>query len=164
MPTPAQLGQSDKEQLEYRRTQDHLLALLLSHPATRRKVTLLTEGMFSLGQAKYIFRYLQANPDFRGEMAAMAEGLSPEQMQSLQDYAKILVLQRDELYGDVEALELDYEVDRLQTQLTKQYIKQRKQQLTNQLDAADEETGREILKQVVELDTLLRQVQGGRRG
>lgn len=85
-------------------------------------------------------------------------------MQSLLDYAKILVLQREELYGNVETLELGYEVNRLQARLIEQYIKQRKQQLTAQLDGADEETMRRILTEVKELDTLLHQSQGGRRG
>ena len=159
--TPAQI---DKADVEYRRIQDHLLALLLSYPATRSKVPYVREDMFSAGQAKYIFRYLRANPDFGGDMTAMFRGLSPEQVQSLQDYAKILLLQREELYGDVEALELDYEANRLQARLIEQYVKQRKQQLTAQLGSADEATGRHILGQVVELDTVLRQVQGGKRG
>lgn len=164
LPTPADLDRAQKADLEYRRTQEHLLALLLSYPVLRPQVTLASEEMFSTGQGKYIFRYLREHPDFQGAMADMTAGLNEQQVQSLQDYAKILVLQREELYGNVEALELGYEVNRLQARLIEQYVKQRKQQLMALLGSADEETTRQILTQVKELDTLLSQSQGGKRG
>lgn len=161
---PVTPDQAQKTDIEYRRTQDHLISLLLSYPALRPQASLLQEEMFTTGQAKYVFRYLKQRPDFSGTIADMGNGLTEQQVQSLLDYAKILVLQREELYGNVETLELGYEVTRLQARLIEQYIKQRKQQLTAQLDGADEETMRRVLTEVKELDTLLHQSQGGRRG
>lgn len=170
----------DRAAADYRKTQDHLLALLLPHRALRQHATLLQPEMFVSPEARYMFRWLQAHPDvqLRGDQAditqitAAASSLSDEQVQSLQDYGKILVLQHEELYGDVEDLELDYEVTRMQTQLIEKYIKQQKQQLMAQLAElssqaggdASGETTRGILLRVKELDTLRNQAQGGQRG
>ena len=162
--TPAQL---DRASVDYRKVQDHVMALLLFHPKLRPEAGLLTEDIFSLGQAKYLFRYIRKYPDYQGDGSDITEGLNQKQMQSLQDYAKILLLQHEELYGDVEAVELDYEMTRLQARLIDQYIKHEKQNLTQRLDQADEETTRQVLVRVKELDTLLnkaQQAQGGQRG
>lgn len=157
----------NRSSVEYQRIQDHVLALMLFHPALRSQAALLIEEMFTTGQAKYIIRYLRKYPDYHGDGSDLVEGLSAKQVQSLQDYAKILLLQHEELYGDVEGIELDYEMTRLQARLTEQYIKHEKQNLTQQLGGADEETTRQILVRVKELDTLLnkaQQAQGGQRG
>jgi hypothetical protein len=125
--------------------------------------------MFTKGQAKYIFRYLKKYPEYDGGIEGLTEGLTENQVQSLQDYAKILVLQHEELYGDIdiESVELSYEMTRLQARLIEQYIKHEKQNLTYQLDSADEETTRHILGKVKDFDVLLnkaQQAQGERRG
>lgn len=157
----------DRSSVEYKRIQDHVMALLLFHPSLRGQATLLEEPMFVVGQAKYIFRYLRKYPDYQGDGSDINEGLNAKQVQSLQDYAKILLLQHEELYGDVETVELGYEMTRLQARLIEQYIKHEKQNLTQQLGRADEEMTRQILGRVKELDTLLnkaQQSQGGQRG
>jgi DNA primase len=161
------LAALDRASVEYRRIQDHVMALLLFHPSLRLHAVLLTEEMFTAGQAKYIFRYLRKYPDYQGDGSDIIEGLNAKQVQSLQDYAKILLLQHEELYGDVEDIELGYEMTRLQARLIEQYIKHEKQNLTQQLGRADEEMTRQILVRVKELDTLLNKAQrsqGGQRG
>jgi hypothetical protein len=75
----------------------------------------------------------------------------------LAEYAKILVLQYEELYGDLDIIELRYEAARLQTRLIENYVKTSKQKLTEQLSAADEATTARILNQVKQLDGLLKQ-------
>lgn len=151
-----------KASADYRKSQDHMMALLLLQPSFRKEATVLTDDMFTTTQARYIFRFLQKYPHHTGGAEGLTEGLNPEQVQSLQDYAKILSLQYDELYGDVAQLELAYEVSRLQTRLIDQYTKHEKQNLAAQLATADEETTRQLLTKVKDLDMLLRQVQGGR--
>jgi len=164
--TPAQVNRAS---VDYQKTQDHMLALLLLHPTLRDKVTLLTEDMFVAGQAKYLFRYLRKYPAYIGDASDIVEGLQEKQVQSFQDYAKILVLQHEELYGniDMESIELRYEITRLQARLIEQYIKHEKQNLMLQLGQADQEMTRPLLVRVKELDTLLnkaQQAQGGDRG
>lgn len=158
--------QLDKDQLEYVRTQDHLLSLILLHPELRPHAQLLTADMLVTDRAKELFVFLAAHPDFANtftdDLAAATEsGLS----QSLMDYAKILLLQHEELYGDVEDLELDYEVTRLQARLIERYIKTEKAKLTVQMheaqDRNDEPATREILMRVRELDLLRNRTQAG---
>ncbi len=164
VPTPAIL---DKIQVEYVKTQDHLMALLLLHPKIRPLATMLRLEMLVTGQARQLFEFLTANPMFSGDMEALPDGMSDKQVQSLKEYGNILVMQHETLYGDVEDLELDYEVTRLQARLIEQYIKTEKQKLTAQLQGAaanDEAATRQILTRVRELDTLRNQAQGGQRG
>ncbi len=179
-PTPARLSARTKEHVDYLKTQDHMLALLLVHPLLRPHANLLTGHMFSTGKARHLLEYLILHPEFSGttdgfsqDVHKLTAGLSSEQVQILQDYAKILILQYEELYGDVEAdmlnTELDYEVTRVQAHLIKQYIKYAKQNLTQKLSSAardDEATTRQILTQVKELDELRNQAnkipEGGR--
>jgi DNA primase len=166
IPTPAML---DKASVEYQKSQDHMIALLLFNPDLRAEAGLLTEEMFTVGQARYILRYIQQHPQFKGDIEALEAGLDTQQVQSLQDYAKILKLQHEELYGDIDAesIELDYEVTRLQARLIEQYTKHAKQNLAIQMNAADETALRQLLEKARELDGLLnraQQAQGGRRG
>ncbi len=159
MPTPAVL---DRQAVEYVRTQDHLMALLLLYPKLRHHASLVQTEMLATDRARLLFLFLIENPVFDGNSNTLssfddsAAVATSQKMQSLQDYAKILVLQYEELYGDVEDLELDYEITRLQARLIEQYIKTEKQTLTAQLtsDGADEALTRQILMRVRELDTL----------
>ncbi len=177
IPKPVMMTVTNKEKVDYLKTQDHILALLLLHPLLRSHANLLTDHMFSTGKARHLLLYIMQHPEFTAnangfshDLSLLTEGLPPEQVQILQDYAKILVLQHEELYGDVETLgieyELDYEVTRLQARLIEQYIKYEKQNLTRKLSTADEPTMRQILTQVKQLDELRNQAnklpEGGR--
>ena len=165
-PTPPPI-KVDKPHVDYLKYQDHTLALMLLHPHLRPRMTLLRPEMFVTREARYLFRYLLKNPDVTDDFERITQGLTDEQVQSLQDYGKILILQHEELYGDVENLELDYEATRMQARLTEQYIKHEKQKLMAQLrqsEGADEESTRQILLRVKDLDTLRNQAQGGQRG
>jgi DNA primase len=161
VPTPRQL---DVAQRDYLRTQDHLLALLFLHPALRPHASLLRREMLATEQARRLFVFLAQNPAYAGDFSQPEAGLSGEDLENISEYAKILVMQHEELYGDVEDLELDYEVARLQARLIEQYIKTQKQRLTARLDGADEATTRDILTRVRGLDVLLKQAQGAQRG
>lgn len=164
VPTPAQL---DRASVEYQKTQDHMMALILLHPSLRPQANLLTDRMFTTEQGRYVFRFLQKYPGFAGDTAKLTQGLQERQVQSLQDYAKIIALQHEELYGSVEAAELNYEITRLQARLIEQYIKHEKQNLAAHMASADDETLRQLLTQAKDLDVLLnqaQQAQGGRRG
>lgn len=161
LPPPQEVN---KIQVEYLKTQDHILALMLLHPQLRQHATLLNTDMLVTREARYLFRFLVAHPEVTNDFERITQGLTQEQVQSLQDYGKILLLQHEELYGDVENIELDYEITRMQARLIEQYIKHEKQKLMAQLHGADDETTRQILGRVKELDTLRNQAQGGQRG
>lgn len=170
-PTPAQLS---KAELEFRKTQDQFLALMLMRPTLREFLDLTTTGMFTTESAATLHGFLTAHKDFYGKPEELVElkgrGRSEKahdedgSVQSLLNYVKIQSLLYEELYQGLELNELHYEAARLQARLIEQYVKLKKQSLTRQLDAADENAQRQLLVQVRQLDELLGKTQGAARG
>ncbi len=142
----------DKSIIERRKTEQHLLALLLMQPNLRSEVPLIEPAMFNEGPARQLFEFLQAHPDFTGE------GKDMKPLQSIADYVKITILQFDELYRSLEITELHYEVARLQERLIAHYVKQQKQLVSEKLETADDAETRRLLTFDKELNNLLRQV------
>jgi DNA primase len=141
-----------KEAIEQRKSEQHLLALLLMHPSLRDEAPLLREDMFTDTQARELFSFLKAHPTFTGD----AKEIKP--LQSIADYVKITILQFDELYRTLEMHELHYEVTRLQERLVTQYVKQQKFLVAERLGTAGDEEIRQLLTADKELNNLLRQV------
>jgi DNA primase len=150
--TPEQI---DKHALEFQKTQDQFLCLVLMRTTLRELMNILTEDMFQREQARELFAYLKAHPDFKG---------APEEVKDLKnlaDYVKIETLLYEELYQGLELNDLHYEATRLQARLIEQYVKTKKQSLTEQFDTADEAAIRVLLTEVKQYDELLNQVKGG---
>jgi DNA primase len=145
----------DKVILDYRKTQNHLLAVALMQPKLRHMLDPITPEMLPDEPAAVLSSFLQAHPDFSGQ-AAEAEELLP-----IGDYVKILVLHYEELYQDIELHELEYEITHVRTKLIGQYVKMQKQRIVHELQSADEELQQTLLHQVKELDNLLRTYKGG---
>jgi DNA primase len=145
----------DRKELEYTKTQDHFLVLLLLQPKLREYLPLMTEEMFTNDNSRTLLKFLKDNPDFNGapETAAALKGVG--------DYVKITLLQYEELYQGLEFTELHYEAARLQARLVEQFVKHKKEQLITQLHDADDASTLSLLEQVKELDTLLNHVKGG---
>jgi DNA primase len=143
--------QESKAIIEQRKTEQHLLALLLMQPVLRKKVKYLTQEMFNNPEAKQLFEFLVSNPDFKGDSKLNS-------LQSIGDYVKITILQFDELYRTLETTELQYEATRLQERLVTQYVKQQKELLAEQLQSADDDKAHELLIRDRELNELLKQV------
>ena len=141
----------DKVTAEAIKSQDHFLSLMFHQPKLRDFLERLEPDMFRPGHASELFVFLKANPDFSGTDSA-------RMLQSLAEYAKILLLQYEELYGDLDIIELRYEAARLQAQLIEQYVKTRKQIIAEQLSDADEAATVKLLVQAKQLDVLLKQV------
>jgi DNA primase len=167
LPAPKPIDPASKEQLDYQKNQEQLLALLLFNPALRRQVPLVTAQMFSTGKARHLFGVLQSrtnNQPLTAESPELTAGLPAEQVQILQDYAKIISLQYEELYGgfitsatqaaDIDDFQPGLEAQRLQARLIEQYIKNQKHQLSQALGSADESETRRILQAVAQLDAL----------
>jgi hypothetical protein len=79
-------------------------------------------------------------------------------LQPIADYVKILLLQYETLYQDIDTLELRYEASRLQARLIEQYVKNQKRQLIDQMQTANDKEADELLGKVKYLDNLLKQV------
>lgn len=145
-----QSEQVSRETIELRKTEQHLLALLLMHPVLRPQVSLVTPDMFDAPAGRELFEFLQKHPDFKGE-ASVAK-----QLQSIADYVKITALQFDELYRSLETTELQYEAARLQERFIAQYVRTKKQQVADRLSTADDDEARRLLTADKELNNLLR--------
>lgn len=141
---------------DHQKIQNHLLCLALMQPKLRSLLQRLPDEIFAGNEpAQTLAAFLLEHPDFAG-------GPTPEpKLQGVADYVKILGLQFEELYQDVEMQELEYEAVRLQHKLVEQYVKMQKQQLIHDLQNADETTETELLTKVKELDNLLKTYKRG---
>ena len=145
----------DKKAVEYTKSQDHLLALALMQPSLREYLASFTADMFTNEESKQLLGILQTHPALTGSSKEDAALLRP-----LADYVKILGLQFEELYQDLDIGELQYEAARLRARLIDNYVKQQKQYIAAQLEAADESSIVTLLKRVKQLDALLKQTKG----
>lgn len=162
----------DKQAVEYAKAQDHVLALALMYPALRSHLALLTADMFARSDSKELLGFLQTHPDFDGskeavnKLADIAKSLQESDgrnngVQTFGDYVKMMVLQYEQLYQDLEETELGYEANRLTTRIVETYVRTQKQTLASQLANADENQMTSLLEQVKQLDSLLNQVKRG---
>lgn len=145
--TPAAI---DKLQVDATRTQDHLLALMLMQPALRHYMEAIQDGMLTNEHALKIFQFLRKHPDFAGDPKVAKE------LKEVADYTKILGLQFEELYQDLELLELRNEATRLQAKLIELYVKMKKQPLIEALRDSEEPERTRLLEQAKALDQLLK--------
>lgn len=148
-PTPVV---TDKHIAEMRKTGERLLAICLLQPKLRNYLEPLTGDMFVDDAAKEVLTFLKANPDFSG-------GSEVESLRPVADYVKILSLEYEELYQDLELTELQYEAARKQAQLVDQYVKMQKPfldtALTQAIDRPDDDPEKQALRKKIEyLNTL----------
>ncbi|HVS79192.1 MAG TPA: DNA primase [Candidatus Saccharimonadales bacterium] len=123
----------DKNQVEYQRLQDHLLAMLLMQPALRSHIKACKPEFFTDGPPRQVFRFLQANPEFDGDPKIA------EQLQPYADYVKIIMLQFEEIYQDLPIDDLKEQADRLKHRLIDRYVKIQKHKLVIAMQAAKDD-------------------------
>ncbi len=140
--------QLEQEQLEWAKTQDHLLALALMRPELRNQLDLLDSEMLPQESAQQLLEYLQAHPDFDGKITPL--------LQSIADYVKILSLQYEALFIDLDAVEARYTATRLRIRLITMFVKIKKTQIAEALQTADESTAQKLLARAKALDNLLK--------
>jgi DNA primase len=148
--------QLDKKTIEILRIQNRLLSLLLMQPRLRDMLETLQSKYLPDENARYVLEFLLQNPDFDGN-PAQTSGLK-----KVGDYVKMLVLHYEELYQDLELLELRYEAERLQSHLVSQYVQTEKQQIREKLQAASGEEELTLLRRDKELNELLGQFKRGK--
>lgn len=143
-----QAAAADVELIKF---QDHLLAILLFQPALRRYLKELDDKLFEgRPECRSLLDFLRQNEDFSGDPKTAAP------LQEIGDYVKILGLQFETLYQDIELLELRNEVSRLQGRVIDHYVKHEKQRLAQQIRQASESEATKLLEQVKSLDQLLK--------
>lgn len=139
------------------KTQNQFMALLLVQPTLRETPVPIIPDMFSEKQAMELLDYLRTNPTFN-----LKEGV--DGLRNLKDYVKMLVLLYEELYQDLELLELQYEATRLQVRLIERYVKTQKAKIVEAFVEADESDTQTLLQKAKELDNLLRLAKESTRG
>ncbi len=136
--------------VEYRRLQDHFLALTLMQPKTRIHMTDCREEYFNEGEPRTVFNFLRSHPTFRGEPQLAKE------LQQISDYVKILTLQFEELYQDLPLDDLSAQAQALKRRLIAHYVKIQKQQLVkNMQETTDEKKWRQLILQADKLTKLV---------
>jgi DNA primase len=156
VPTPQPIDRPTAERIKL---EEHFLSLMLLQPSLRGPLKNMVPAMLHGEQARQLLEFLKSNPDFDGTTQQQIEALRP-----LAEYSKILGLEYEELYQGLDSTELQNEATRLQARLIEQYVKRAKQQITKQLEAADEATTQSLLTTVSHLDALLKTIKGGIHG
>ncbi len=126
------VAEVDKASAEYQKLQDHLLAMTLAQPKLRRLLDDLQPEFFADGPRHKLFDFLRARPKFSGGKA------ESRPLREIADYVKILALQFEELYRDLDLDDLEEQAKNLQARITSKYIKTEKQKLAAAMAETDD--------------------------
>ncbi len=141
----------DKLTVDDIRSQNKLLALVLFFPSLRSYLDKLAPQMLLQEPSKKMMQYLKAHPDYNLDSQKL-----PQELQDIEDYVNILSLVYEELYKNLEVIELRYEAARLQIRQIETYVKKQKGALSRALQKADDTQTGLILEKVKKLDILLK--------
>ncbi|MDQ5885911.1 MAG: primase [Patescibacteria group bacterium] len=133
------------------KAENKLLALCLLLPSLRTYLDPLTPEMFLQPKAKELLNFIKGQPEFNYE-----EETASGQLQELSEYGKMLALLFEELYQNLEVIELRYEATRLQIRQIETYVKTKKSQLAIAMQTANESEIDQMLESAKKLDVLLK--------
>ncbi|HEX2558268.1 MAG TPA: DNA primase [Nitrososphaera sp.] len=136
----------NREEVEYQKLQDHLLAMTLMQPKIRDLLKDIGSTLFNEGPRRNLLEFLKTHLDFKGEP------LLAKQLQSHADYVKIIMLQFEELYHDLPLDDLREQADNLKHRLIDRFVKTQKRQLAAKMESIEDEA--ELRKLVAKADKL----------
>jgi len=143
-------GPLDAATIEYRRFQDHLLAMVLMQPKLRDLIADCSEKYFTDGEPRELLKFLQANQDFSGD-PKLAEPL-----QAIGDYVKIIMLQFEEVYQNLSLADLREQAISLKHRLIDRYVKIQKHKLASAMKtAANDDEMKSLVQKADKLNELL---------
>jgi len=148
----------DTTDLEQTKTQNQLLAIMLFRVNLRKSLHNITSEMLVGEGAITIVDFLLKNPNYAGNL------LSEPALRKVADYVKILGLQYEALYQDLDELEAHYEANRLQIRLIDHFVKTKKIALAQTMRESDEKTIDSLLAEAKKLDELLKYTKGVNNG
>ena len=119
-------------------------------PDLRDQLDLLDEEMLPQESGRQLLQFLQTHPDFDGKL-----GTAPL-LQDIADYVKIVALQYEALFIDLDEHEARYTANRLRIRLIAMFVKTKKSAISEALQTADDETAQKLLARAKALDTLLK--------
>ena len=144
-------GSFDKHHADDVRLQNKILALGLFLPSLRSFLHPLTLDMFAEPSAKKLLQVLKGRPE-----VTVAPGEVPAELQEIADYVTVLSLVYEELYRDLDVVELRYEAARLQNRRIETYVKTQKARLARAMSSANEADMEKLLEAAKRLDVLLK--------
>jgi hypothetical protein len=101
---------------------------------------------FTDGPQREMFKFIKDNPDFKGDPKVA------EQLQTIADYVKIIMLQFEELYEDLLAADLAEQASQLKRRLIDRYVKLQKHKLAIAMRTAKDDN--ELKSLVAKADKL----------
>lgn len=141
----------DKQRADDIKVQNKILALSLYLPSLRSYLGPLTTDMFIEPAAKTLLPFLKTNPDFNVDPEDL-----PEELREVGDYVTILSLVYEELYRNLDVIELRYEAARLQIRRIETYVKTQKARLASAMHSANDADMEKLLEAAKRLDVLLK--------
>jgi DNA primase len=137
--------------------QDNLLAVALIDPPSQELFATVDTSMFVGDNRQAVAKYLAGN-------AGKVVRTTPESLQSIDTYVKILLLKADARYADWDDQDRYFETARLLRQVINEHKKQQKEMLTQTLREA-EAVGDDAKAASIrsELNTLIKEITRGRR-
>lgn len=149
----------DKTAAEYRRLQDHFLAMVFFSPKIRNMLKGLSSEFFEKGGPREVFSFLLANSDYKG-----GKNL-PADLRTVSDYVKIISLQFEEIYQSLPAQDLSEQAAGLKQRLIDKYVKIEKSRLASLMQKTDKETELlQLMKKADQLNGLIRTTKGNSNG
>lgn len=133
------------------KSENKLLSLALHLPSLRSYLDPLTPEMFSQPKAQALLTFLKSAPDYSYDQES-----ADAQLQELSEYGKMLTLLFEELYQNLEVIELRYEATRLQIRQIETYVKTKKSQLAVAMQTANDDEIDQMLESAKKLDVLLK--------
>lgn len=153
---------ADQHAFDRIKLQNTYLCLVFMRPGLRTYLELVQPEMLVEPQARQVFAFLVAHPAFDGDPTVLHrlwadQPADSDDVQTLPEYVKMLALQYEAFYQDVDEAELHYEASRLRARLIEQYVKTQKRIVIEQLREADEASTVALLESAKLLDQLLKQ-------
>ncbi len=115
----------------YNLVQDHLLALSMGHPRWRLELADLPPELFSDEHRQAVWQYLLTHPSPDNKQAIAKD------LHAQEDYVKILVLQFEELYQDLDGGGVQDAFHTLKRRAIHAYVEHQKRLISHQLSMAD---------------------------
>ncbi len=143
----------NKASADIAKTENQYLSLLLAQPSLRLYMNVAESRMLHSSEASEMFELLKKYPQEKS--GQVLEEI--KDVKNLTDYGKIILLLYEELYADLEFIDLQYEATRLQVRVIENFVKEQNLQIMEQFknELSDAQTNN-LLQTVKKLNQLLK--------
>lgn len=150
---PKNLTEINRTTAEIARTENLYLSLMLAQPSLRLYMDVAESKMLHSSEATEMFELFKKYPQEKSSQILEAI----KDVKNLTDYGKIILLLYEELYADLEFIDLQYEAARLQVRVIENFVKEQNLQVMEQFkgELSDIQTNN-LLQTVKKLNQLLK--------